>query len=166
MRRASTQSEAPWALLGIALLVGCAGKPPAHPPPRAPTSAAASGVHVLLLWSAPVDLDLYVTDPSLETVYFANPVSQTGGRLERDVACGTVDGGEEGQPQVEEVRWDSPSRGRYRVGVDFVDACGRETDEAEFRVVTEVSGERRERSGTVRKARFQPIVVEFDVSEK
>jgi uncharacterized protein YfaP (DUF2135 family) len=164
--RGSQMRDTSWALLGVSVLLGCAAKPSARQLPPAPATAAAPGVRVLLLWSAPVDLDLYVTDPSLETVYFGNPVSQTGGRLERDVTCETVEGGANGQPLVEEVGWDPPTGGRYRVGVDFIDACGSKTEEAEFRLVTEVWGDRREHTGTVRKARFQPVVIEFDVSQK
>jgi hypothetical protein len=153
-----------WALLGITALLGCAAKPSAQPLPPAPATAAAPGVRVLILWSAPVDLDLYVTDPSLETIYFGNPVSGTGGRLERDVTCGTLEGGATGQSLVEAVEWDSPRPGRYRVGIDFIDACGSHIEEAEFRVVTEVRGNRRTQTGRVRRARFQPLVIEFDVS--
>jgi hypothetical protein len=155
-----------WALLGVSLLLGCAARPPGRLLPPAPATALAPGVRVLLLWSAPVDLDLYVTDPSLETTYFGNPASGTGGRLERDVTCQTVERGAEGRPLVEEVGWDSPTRGRYRVGVDFIDACGSKTEEAEFRVVIEVWGDRREQTGTVQRTRFQPTVIEFDVSQK
>jgi hypothetical protein len=164
--RDSPMRDASWALVGVSMLLGCAAKPPALPPPQAPATAAAAGVRVLLLWSAPVDLDLYVTDASLETVYFANPVSHSAGRLERDVTCETVADGEKAQPLVEEIGWDQPARGRYRVGVDFIDACGSKTEEAEFRVVMEVSGKRREQTGTVGKARFQPVVIEFDVSQR
>jgi uncharacterized protein YfaP (DUF2135 family) len=157
---------ASWALLGFFVLLGCAAKPPVQRLPSALPTAAAPGVRVSLLWSAPVDLDLYVTDPSLETVYFGNPVSGTGGRLERDVTCGTLEGGAKGQSLVEAVGWDSPTRGRYRVGVDFIDACGSKIEEAEFRVVTEVWGNRREQTATVRRAHFQSVVIEFDVSQK
>jgi uncharacterized protein YfaP (DUF2135 family) len=155
-----------WASLGFSVLLGCAAKPPAQRLPSAPVTAVAPGVRVSLLWSALVDLDLYVTDPSLETVYFGNPVSGTGGRLERDVTCETLEGGAKGRSLVEAVGWDSPTHGRYRVGVDFIDACGSKIEEAEFRVVTEVWGNRHEQTGTVRRARFQSVVIEFDVSQK
>jgi hypothetical protein len=104
--RDSPMRDASWALVGVSMLLGYAAKPPARPPPQAPATAAAPGVRVLLLWSAPVDLDLYVTDASLETVYFANPVSHSGGRLERDVTCETVADGEKAQPLVEEIGWE------------------------------------------------------------
>jgi hypothetical protein len=154
------------ALLCVTALVACAGRDSGRRPPSAPASPAASGARVLLLWSEPVDLDLYVTEPSLETVYFANPSAQTGGRLERDVTCGTIRSEPKGEPLFEEVRWNESGPGRYRVGVDFVDACGSGTEETAFRVVAEISGERREWSGMVRRERFQAIVVEFDVTAK
>jgi hypothetical protein len=164
--RRGAVGDVSWALLGFIVLLGCAANPAVRPLPPAPATEVASGVRVLLLWSAPVDLDLYVTDPSLETVYFGNPASGTGGRLERDVTCETVERGAEGQPLVEEVGWGSATSGRYRVGVDFIDACGSKTEDVDFRVVTEVLGNRREQTGTVRRARFQPVIVEFDVLQK
>src|SRR5437588_148676 len=72
------------ALIGMSALAACRSKPPDPPPPPALPPAAeapAPGVRVSLVWSTPVDLDLYVTDPSQETVYFANPNAQSGGKL-------------------------------------------------------------------------------------
>jgi hypothetical protein len=152
-----------WMLIAASAVAGCSAKPVAGPAPAAiaPAAVRASGVRVTLLWSSPVDLDLYVTDPSLETVYFANSPSQTGGRLERDVTCKSVGGG--AGNLMERAEWAKASKGRYRVGVDFMEDCGSEIDETEFRVVIEASGTRRERAAKVLKGRFQPVVLEFDV---
>ena len=128
------------------------------PPPARPAAHGGGGVGVSLLWSAPVDLDLYVTDPSLETVYFANPTSQSGGRLWKDVTCDTAE-----VSRAEQITWDRPARGRYRVGVDFIDACKTEIEEAEFRIVVEVAGGIREKTGRLVKTRFEPVVLEFEV---
>jgi hypothetical protein len=149
-----------WGILGFLALAGCAPTHPVlPPPPTAPLAAQhGAGVQVSLVWSVPVDLDLYVTDPSLETVYFANPRSQTGGRLQKDVTC---DAGE--ATRVEQAGWDQPPPGRYRVGVDFIGACKSEIDEAEFRVVVDVGGRLREKTGRLAKERFEPVVLEFDV---
>jgi len=160
-----SSAAAVWVLIGG--LTGCAGKRPGDfPPPPAIASSSTvagspvKGVRVSLSWSAPVDLDLYVTDPALETVYFANDRSQSGGRLERDVTCETVRSRHE---QIEEIRWADPAKGRYRVGVDFMDDCGAEIGQAEFRIRLETRDERREVTGRIVKARFDPVVVEFEV---
>src|SRR5439155_1284410 len=89
------------AALGLlALVAACARHTP--PPPRpAPPEPPRSGVTVTLRWTAPVDLDLYVTDPSLETVYFANPRTASGGVLERDARCAGREPGE----QAERATW-------------------------------------------------------------
>lgn len=160
---------------GLAILVavsaGCglfgpraAARPPGMsslPPPETP-------LRVALLWSDPVDLDLYVTDPALETVYFANNPSGSGGRLKKDVECTGAGRAPEGRkPQartnVEAVSWKAPPPGGYRVGVDYIDACESGLDETRFRIVVDAGGERREQSGTLRLERFQPVVLEFDV---
>jgi hypothetical protein len=128
--------------------------PPASPAPDSP------GLHVLLTWDAPVDLDLYVTDPSWETVYFANTPSRAGGRLEGDVRCGTL---KRVGPQAEWVRFPDANAGPYRVGVDFIDDCGSGHEIVPFRIVVDLDGERIEETGTVQLERFQPISSEFDI---
>jgi len=149
-------------------LLGCGGGQRAAGPPAPAFPGLApigvKGVRVSLLWSAPVDLDLYVTDPALESIYFANPRSETGGRLERDVTCGTV-GAEEGR-LIETVVWTDAPPGRYRVGVDFIEPCSSPLEEVDFRVVAEANGTREERVAKVARQRFQPVVLEFDVPEK
>jgi len=155
-----------WVLIGG--LTGCADRRrAAFPPPPAIASSSAvagspaEGVRVSLSWSAPVDLDLYVTDPALETVYFAHPRSESGGRLEQDLTCETMPQG--AREQTEITQWTKAPSGRYRVGIDFMDGCKTEIEEAEFRVVAEVLGSRQVKAGTVLKNRFQTVVLEFDV---
>jgi hypothetical protein len=119
------------------------------------------GLHVVLTWSAPVDLDLYLTDPTGETTYFANNPSSRGARLLRDARCGDITGN--AAPFIELVQALEPMPGRYRVGVDLIDACKATLAPVTFRVVVELGGSRRETIGTIQLAEFQPIVVEFTV---
>src|SRR5437016_5099590 len=100
---------------------GCAGRAPLPLPPTAPTQLPPPlpGLSVQLTWSAPADLDLYLTDPTAETVYFANTPNRTGGRLLRDTRCPDIVRAP--PPYVEVADVPEPRPGRYRVGVDFID---------------------------------------------
>ena len=135
--------------------VGCAGRLPPTPP-RPP---AGRGLTVTLRWSAPIDLDLYVTDPSLETVYFANPRTRSGGVLERDARCADRAPGE----QAEVARWTAPPTGGYRVGVDFIETCRGRSAEGVYRLTVDVDGQRREIEGRGRRGEREPAVLEFTV---
>src|SRR5438128_3911719 len=148
------------AALGLlALVAACARHTP--PPPRpAPPEPPRSGVTVTLRWTAPVDLDLYVTDPSLETVYFANPRTASGGVLERDARRAGREPGE----QADRARWTNPPPGRYRVGVDFLETCGGAAEEVPYSLLVEVDGVRQELTGRARRAERQHLVVEFSVA--
>jgi hypothetical protein len=115
-------------------------------------------VRVRLVFGTSADLDLYVTDPRQETVYFANSPSRGGGRLDRDVRCG------EPPPRVETVAFESARPGRYRVGVDFPpETCDGARNPAAFVVVFESHGERREERRSIQPGEFIPIVLEADV---
>src|SRR5687767_8083414 len=78
-----------FAACALAALGACgrAAAPADVPSPPSAAPVPADGLRVTLLWSEPVDLDLYVTDPARETVYFGNGASRSGGRLERDTRC-------------------------------------------------------------------------------
>jgi hypothetical protein len=147
------------------LLTSCAARPhtprPDVPPPPPPPVVAADDLQIALLWSAPVDLDLYVTDPAAVTVYFANSPIPSGGRLLTDVRCADRPMDE---PRVEVAGFTDPPAGTYRVGVDFSDRCGAPAAPVAYRVVVDVGGRRHERTGTIDFERFQPIVLEFGVN--
>jgi hypothetical protein len=142
----------------LALLLAACRAPLVLPP--AVLAPDSPGLHVLLTWDAPVDLDLYVTDPSWETVYFANTPSRAGGRLEGDIRCATL---KLSGPQAEWVRFPEPKAGPYRIGVDFIDACDSDIEAVPFRVVVGLEGERREQTGTVLLERFQPTFFELEI---
>jgi hypothetical protein len=147
----------PTAIVVLAL-AACAH--PRLPPPAPLPPVSAGGVDVVLAWDAPVDLDLYVTDPAHETVYFAHPESRSGGIFARDARCA---GGGRG-PQVERVHWTAPPAGRYRVGVDFAEACEEGApDVAPFQVLIDVDGRRQDVPGEARPRERLPLVVEFTV---
>ncbi|MBO9998337.1 MAG: hypothetical protein J7641_04895 [Cyanobacteria bacterium SID2] len=51
----------------------------------------AGDVQVTLRWNSTNDLDLHVTDPAGEEIYFANPTSASGGELDVDANAACVD---------------------------------------------------------------------------
>ena len=115
-------------------------------------------VRVRLVFGDSADLDLYVTDPRQETVYFANSPSRGGGRLDHDVRC------DEPAPRIETVAFDAALPGRYRVGVDFPPVtCDGAKNAVAFVVVFESHGQRREMRLSIRPGEFLPIVLEADV---
>jgi len=124
---------------------------PARPPPP-------PGVlRVELVFGESADLDLYLTDPSQETVYFANtPSHVNGGRLEADLRC------DAGETRIEAIVFESAPPGRYRVGVDHAGSCGGgEPAVEEFLVIVEADGRRDELRGEIARGRFLPRLVEF-----
>jgi hypothetical protein len=105
------------------------------------------------------DLDLYVTDPLEETVYFANHRVKTGGEIIRDVRCAT----DADVPGVEEVRFAAPYPGRYRVGVDFAERCQGDGMVAGYAVSVQGAGEQHVASGILELNQFEVVTLEFDL---
>jgi hypothetical protein len=113
-------------------------------------------LRVRLAFGKGADLDLFVTDPAQETVYFANSPSRSGGSLAGDVRCG------DSEPRVETVVFPDARAGRYRVGVDYPKTCAGGDDAASFVVVVDGDGVLETRRGTSTPGIFQPIVIEVD----
>jgi uncharacterized protein YfaP (DUF2135 family) len=150
-------------IAGSIALAACAARPAATAPaPALPPTRDDGALRVTLTWAAPVDLDLYVTDPVGETLYFANNPTRAGARLERDARCEEVPAG---TPRVEVARLADPAPGRYRVGVDFIDTCGAPLVAAAFRVAVDRGASRREADGIATLSQFKVIVLEFEVDE-
>jgi len=145
------------AALALAAGLACAGRPAPPPETALPAEPLPSGVRVRLAFGPDADLDLHVTDPLQETVYFANTPGASGGALLADVRCQS-----EG-PRVETVRFESPPAGRYRVGVDFPIRCRRVEGSAPFVLEVVADGIRHELRGAIAFGRFEPVVYEFDV---
>jgi hypothetical protein len=123
------------------------------------TPTDTTGVVVQLVFGEEADLDLYVTDPLLDTVYFARHESRTGGRISSDVRCDTAG------PRIEEVRFDAPWPGRYRVGVDHPTRCDGTPAPAPaaFAVTVYADGRRYHAKGSVALEQFEVVVLHFEV---
>jgi uncharacterized protein YfaP (DUF2135 family) len=146
-------------LLVAALVASCASRDTGAVPPP-PAADAAPGLRVGLTWSAPVDLDLYLTDPTWETAYFANSLTRSGARLEEDARCASL---RPDAARVEIARVPEPAPGPYRVGVDFLDRCGTKTESVAYRITVDLDGMRREATGTVKFERFVVKALEFEL---
>jgi hypothetical protein len=149
---------------------GCARRSRLPEPPPIPLLAG-TDLAVTLAWDAPVDLDLYVTEPGLETVYFANRKSAHGGALERDARCADDPGAgaDASAPaaRLETIRWAAPPPGLYRVAVDFIELCGdRRVPDVAYRVVVDADGRRQEEVGRAHVAERNPRAFEFTVGGK
>jgi hypothetical protein len=141
-------------------LSACAARAPVSAPPQPPGAANAAGLSVRLLWNEPVDLDLYLTDPSWETLYFANNPTRAGAKMERDARCDTLG---PAPPFVETALLAAPAAGPYRIGVHFIDACASDVGEAAVRLVVDLDGERLERVATLRRDEFRVVALEFEI---
>lgn len=60
-------------------------------------------VQVTLEWKRGVDIDLYVTDPGSETIWYGDTQSASGGYLDHD----DIDGGTSASPARENIFWES-----------------------------------------------------------
>jgi hypothetical protein len=151
-------------LIGSALwalgLAGCSEAPAPLPPPSAlgEVPAAAHDVRVRLEFGADADLDLFVTDPMHEEIYFANSPSRLGGVFDSDRRC------DDPAPRVETVRFSPAPAGRYRVSVDFPIRCRPGIEAVPYRVVVEANGEERRVEGTAHFGSLEHIVIEFEAA--
>ena len=124
-----------------------------------------SGLLVRLAFDDVGDLDLFVTDPLQESVYFANSPTRSGGRLIDDRRC------DDPSPRVESIHFPKPITGGYRVGVDFHGHCdetivsGEAAKQGVYVVRVDVDGRIMERRGMVLPGHFEVIVLEFDIEE-
>ncbi len=128
------------------------------------------GLTIQLSFGSDADLDLYVTDPLLETVYFANHSGRSGGRISDDIRCDdevevevVIEGRELKSPRIEEVRFDTPIPGRYRIGIDYPTKCEGGAEQAAFAVSVLHNGEQIQKLGAVSFERFEVVVMEFEI---
>ncbi len=135
-------------------------------------TANEQSLSIQLIFGEDADLDLYVTDPLLETVYFAKPGGKSGGRMSADVRCdsktdaltySTTDTSVLREPRIEEIRFDDPLPGRYRIGIDYPRKCEGGQAQAAFAVSVWHNREQIQQSGFVTFEKFNVVFMEFEI---
>lgn len=118
---------------------------------------AEGAIRIRLAFFEGVDLDLFVSDPLEETVYFANDRAKSGGKLIQDRRCGMT------APHIEVVEYEAPRPGRYRIGLDYPRSCGESRiPSAVFAIAVERGESREIHRGIVGLGIFLPEVARFD----
>jgi hypothetical protein len=152
-------------------------QPPPPPPPPAPppqlredqTRVQQRGgrtgrLQVILAWDDPNDLDLKVVCPTGETVWANNKVACGGGRLDVDANCcqGQFFLDRPVRNPVENVVWQNPPQGRYRVIVDFFSR--RQPPVSPYRLTVLVDGEPKWHvDGALRQGERDRAVLDFTI---
>jgi hypothetical protein len=128
--------------------------------PNSQTEALRRGdVTVTLRWNTEDDLDLHVTDPDSETIFYNHPRSASGGRLDVDSNAGCSN---TTTSPVENIFWpggEAPG-GQYTIKVHFFRRCG-SSRPVTYEVVVNVDGRSAQFSGTVTNERETDSVTGF-----
>lgn len=105
-------------------------------------------IQVTLRWATTDDLDLYVTDPAGQVVFYGNPSIASGGQLDVDANAGC---GESNQTPIENIFW-PPSQaptGAYKIEVNLYSRCNPGNNPIPFEVRLLVRGEVQTLTGSV-----------------
>jgi hypothetical protein len=105
---------------------------PAFAAPLQVPNGEGLALEVELKWQSPVDLDLFLTDPNGETVYFANRMAKSGAKMGQESGCAQLT---EAGPFRETAKIPKAMLGRYRVSVDFIKDCGSKALSADFETI-------------------------------
>lgn len=107
-------------------------------------SVGVGEINVRLEWNAECDLDLWVVDPTGETISYNNTNSASGGQLDLDNRCSDFVLG-----RPENIFWAvNPPRGTYKVYVDYYSDCGN-VGAVTYKVTWYVGGTAFSRTGTI-----------------
>lgn len=79
-------------------------------------------LQVSVSWNTRADVDLYLQEPTGETIFFGNETSEAGGMLDLDSNVGCP----ENEPQNENITYENavPPAGEYIVSLDLFSTCG------------------------------------------
>lgn len=117
-------------------------------------------IQATLTWESTNDLDLWVTDPAGETIFFQEPFAASGGRLDVDANAGCQ---ELTTTPVENIFWPSgeaPS-GEFRVEVQYYQQC-ESSAATSYHVRLLIDGEESEFEGTVLAEDDRHVIAVFE----
>ncbi|MFP6752536.1 MAG: FHA domain-containing protein, partial [Pirellulaceae bacterium] len=101
--------------------------------------ARAGEIEIGLLWNNRNDLDLHVTDPGGEHIYYGQRTSRSGGELDVDRNAGC--GGNITSEPVEHIVWTSNApEGEFHIEVEHYRNCG-QADPTRFTVQLKLDGD-------------------------
>ena len=133
------------------------------------SSVAENGdaLHLELTWTAPVDLDLFVTGPSGETIYFGNKQAKNGDKVTEESNCESVIS----KPTHlrETVLIPAAQSGKYRVSVDFILQCGSNLEEVAAKIDlfnAQNDTKLTQQTITVKRQVLNTVAMEFEVRNK
>jgi hypothetical protein len=106
-------------------------------------------IQVELTWEGDADLDLHVTDPYGETIYYFHPFSQSGGSYEEDRECYNNNG------QAERVVYNdgSAAAGNYQISIHYFRSCG-EAHDARWNLSVTADNRSQNYSGTIKPGEY------------
>jgi hypothetical protein len=135
------------------------GDPGGFIPPSATEPVLGTGdVQMTLRWNNAADLDLHVTDPSGEEIYFNHPTSTSGGWLDVD-----ANGDCSGDAPVENVFWPTGGApvGNFQVSVVYYGDCG-DLEPADYELTVSINGQVVDvRSGTLTTEGESHVIGEY-----
>jgi hypothetical protein len=102
-----------------------------------------------LNWEGAADLDLHVTDPYGETLYYFRPTNQSGGRYEADRECYNNNG------QSERIVYEpgSAAAGAYQISIHYFRACA-EARDARWNLKVTADGRSSNYSGSIKPGEY------------
>ncbi|MBK6647474.1 MAG: hypothetical protein IPG44_17300 [Anaerolineales bacterium] len=106
-------------------------------------------VQVTLIWDSVNDLDLWVTDPNGETIYYQHKNSASGGELDVDANPGCEN---KTSSPVENIYWSTGEApdGTYTIAVQYFKVCQSEV-RTPFTITLKVNGRRKRLMGLLLK---------------
>lgn len=133
----------------------------------APLATVGDGLRLEMEWEAPVDLDLFVTGPAGETIYFGNKQSKNGDKLIEESNCESLTS----KPSHlrETVLIPVAKNGKYRVSVDFIFQCKTDLEQADAKLTVfnvQTDTKLTQHIITVRRQVLKTVAMEFEVREK
>ncbi len=122
---------------------------------------------VTIQWNSRVDLDLFLTGPAGETIYFGNRKARAGYMMREESDCKTI--GSSSNPYHETAFIPVARVGRYRVSVDYILSCGSdltEVDATVFLFNDQTQAELGSETFIVKRQELKTVAWEFEVKKR